>query len=136
MDDDDDDNVEDDDDDGGWLEAAGGRDDVNPGVDRLRCSALFKANPPQPQLLLLCRHYTVKNSTIFTSPPTLAEHRHCVALHCAICIWLFCTATTAVHCSTLRARKRSRRRGRRREKGAEKRGSRRWEQEKEQKKEQ
>ena len=22
-----------------WLEAAGGRDDVNPGVDRLRCSA-------------------------------------------------------------------------------------------------
>ena len=53
MDDDDDDNVEDDDDDGGWLEAAGGRDDVNPGVDRLRCSALFKANPPQLQLLLL-----------------------------------------------------------------------------------
>ena len=49
----DDGDVEDDDDDGGWLEAAGGRDDVNPGVDRLRCSALFKANPPQLQLLLL-----------------------------------------------------------------------------------
>ena len=34
--------TDDDDDDDGWLKAAGGRDDVNPGVDRLHCS---KAKP-------------------------------------------------------------------------------------------
>ena len=51
----------DDDDDGkkeDWLEAAGGRDDVNHGVDRLHCSVLLSA------LLVHCFVHTPLNAQL------------------------------------------------------------------------
>ena len=44
-----------------WLEAAGGRDDVNPGVDRLHCSALSNAK------LTTATHCLMQNPTTTTN---------------------------------------------------------------------
>ena len=70
--DDDDDNNDDDGDDDGWLEAAGGRDDVNPGVDRLRCSAP-------------CGHLVHSRTQCTTNRPPSAVLLRLTAVQCTLC---------------------------------------------------